>query len=718
MKNSKFIGILLVLFLLSHIFLLADDRFLDSYKKGCEAMNMQEYSQAIAYFESAIAEEPVSSNKVRDYGVQFVSYHPYTYLVEAYLMWQGPDHLEKARQYADLAVRYKEDDPEKFQELKAKVTRLRRIVDSQIQANTQQEKPSIPLDTVNLLISQGQFHEALDQINLLIHSFPDEAILKSTKHLLRELILKTTTAEKSEQAHKKNLDEFLLKARQSISVDNQETAYLYYLYVDVLDPGNEEAALFIEKFKQNLADQGKTQEEIALELTSYKTENQDLLNRLTELADKNKKIRNELEVLQNQMSQMESATQPVTPQVEVTWDPKPVKDEEREYHLSATINSNIPIESVKFFSNGVLIKTWENIGKSHFKMPTIQNFSFLNYQNRLRLEIRDIRGNIHNDEIPLNIPQSTNKFFQHFPKAFVVFVLFTVSYVYMSRQRKKRQAFRERFNPYVAGAPVFSSSMFYGRHDLLKQILNTLHNNSMMICGERRIGKTTLMHRLHSVLPALDDPEYQFYPVMIDLQGMVEEDFFASMDHEIIDSLAETGIKLPEYWEGTMNVRVFTKRIRQIISELKSHSDRSPKLVLLLDEVDIMNSFSEKTNQQLRSVFMKGFAKHLVAVMAGIHLKKRWDSEGSPWYNFFEQIELQPFTNRHAKALIENPVKGIYSYSDEAEDRILELSNLKPYVIQRLCVNLIATILSENRRRVTRKDVDRVFESIQKEKEQ
>ena len=60
---------------------------------------------------------------------------------------------------------------------------------------------------------------------------------------------------------------------------------------------------------------------------------------------------------------------------------------------------------------------------------------------------------------------------------------------------KRRIAFVNKYNPYIAGAPVRNEKMFYGRERLLRRLINNLHNNSLMIYGPRRIGKTSLLHQ-------------------------------------------------------------------------------------------------------------------------------------------------------------------------------------------------------------------------------
>ena len=53
---------------------------------------------------------------------------------------------------------------------------------------------------------------------------------------------------------------------------------------------------------------------------------------------------------------------------------------------------------------------------------------------------------------------------------------------------------------------------------------------------------------------------------------------------------------------------------------------------------------------------------------------------------------------------------GIFSYDDEAIEGIINYSECKPYIIQKLCVHLINHIIEQKRRRVTTRDVEIVRE--------
>jgi tetratricopeptide (TPR) repeat protein/Cdc6-like AAA superfamily ATPase len=290
---------------------------------------------------------------------------------------------------------------------------------------------------------------------------------------------------------------------------------------------------------------------------------------------------------------------------------------------------------------------------------------------------------------------------------------------FVAQRLRRRRARHRRFNPYIAGAPVLDETMFYGRESLVARMLSTLHRNSLMITGERRIGKTTFLHHLSKVLASDQGGDWQFFPVFIDLQGVPEQSFFHAMMAEIVDALAlseetRAALRLKPEPDG-YEARDFSHDLKRILEELKTRTRRQVKLALLLDEVDVLNEYSESVNQRLRGIFMKSFSENLVAVMSGVGIRRRWNSEVSPWYNFFDEIELTTFTRDEAEALIREPVAGVFRWETEAVERILELSGLRPYLVQKYCVHAVNRMLEEGRSKVKAEDVEVAREVVDRE---
>ncbi len=269
---------------------------------------------------------------------------------------------------------------------------------------------------------------------------------------------------------------------------------------------------------------------------------------------------------------------------------------------------------------------------------------------------------------------------------------------------------RRKFNPYVAGAPVMNDEMFFGRRHLVDRILQTIHNNSLLLYGERRIGKTSIQHQLKRRLLDVDDPHFTFHPVYIDLQGTPQEQFFWTIARDVVEEVAPTleGLAITAAAPTEYDYRDLLGDLRAVIRFLQDQSPKTVKLVLLIDEVDELNEYDPRINQRLRSLFMKNFAENLVAVVSGVEIKKRWEREGSPWYNFFEEIEVRPFGEQEAAELIRKPIEGIFKADAAVVQRIISLTGGRPYLIQKLCVALVTRLHEQRRRRMTVADVDAV----------
>ncbi|PIE33755.1 hypothetical protein CSA56_10545 [candidate division KSB3 bacterium] len=73
-------------------------------------------------------------------------------------------------------------------------------------------------------------------------------------------------------------------------------------------------------------------------------------------------------------------------------------------------------------------------------------------------------------------------------------------------------------NPYIAGNPVSGEKKFIGRRDVLrhvKQMLHNPHTNAIVLYGQRRIGKTSVLLNIEHAL----NIQGQYIPVYVDLQG-------------------------------------------------------------------------------------------------------------------------------------------------------------------------------------------------------
>jgi hypothetical protein len=73
---------------------------------------------------------------------------------------------------------------------------------------------------------------------------------------------------------------------------------------------------------------------------------------------------------------------------------------------------------------------------------------------------------------------------------------------------------------------------------------------------------------------------------------------------------------------------------------------------------------------------------------------------------------LPPLSREEAIRLIKEPVKGVYSYEDEAVEAIWEYSQGHPQLVQQLCLEAVNRLLQGGRSRVTKADVESVYQEI------
>jgi len=292
----------------------------------------------------------------------------------------------------------------------------------------------------------------------------------------------------------------------------------------------------------------------------------------------------------------------------------------------------------------------------------------------------------------------------------------------VKQRRRLLEAVNRSYNPYVSGEPVRREDMFFGRHWLVQRIVDTLHNNSIMIHGERRIGKTTLLYQLSHVLSDVKDDEFWFLPIYIDLEGTEQQNFF----HFLIEELALTLTSNPDVDQPTLEVirtlnfhgiesnrytdRHFNRDLRRMITCLnecskRRHAKKQVRLILLMDEMDVISQYDHLIQQQLRRIFMRDFASTLGAVVAGIQISREWDRIESPWYNLFNEIRVEPFSRNQAEELLIEPVRDYYTYRPEAIDFIIGHSDGRPFRLQQYALEAVNHMLSKRRRWVKLEDV-------------
>ncbi|MFZ6031268.1 MAG: AAA family ATPase [Chloroflexota bacterium] len=275
-------------------------------------------------------------------------------------------------------------------------------------------------------------------------------------------------------------------------------------------------------------------------------------------------------------------------------------------------------------------------------------------------------------------------------------------------------------NPYVVGTPLQSGSpLFFGREDVvgfIQENLAAAHRNNLVLIGQRRTGKTSLLKQL----PARLDDGY--LPVFLDGQALGLDpglaNFFLSLATEICFALEDRGfeIEMPELSDFTESPTYafehrFLPKMWRAIGEERH-------VLLMLDEFEELEA-SVRRGDLDASIF--GFIRHIIqhyenlsVIFCGTH---RLEELASNYWNVLFNISLYRhitlLDRGEAFRLVQEPVAGFgMRYDDLALDKIWRVTAGHPYFLQLMCHSLVNRHNKTQRPYITVADVNAALEDI------
>jgi hypothetical protein len=251
----------------------------------------------------------------------------------------------------------------------------------------------------------------------------------------------------------------------------------------------------------------------------------------------------------------------------------------------------------------------------------------------------------------------------------------------------KSVEFREiKENPYIVGAPVRVSSMFFGREDSLTRIRGTIEGlqvNQAIVYGQFRMGKTSILYKL------LEELEAKYVPVLAITHGFDtgESELLESWSMQIAYAIEKRNGRTPEipdYRKLSDPYGEFKRFTRQGLEELGG-----AKIIFMIDEYGFIDDLVEnkRIDEELFDL-LDWMIKHdrIEIILAGRlpleNLKaEKWKKISPP----FVKIKLDKLDEESTRRLITKPAKGYVKYDDSAIERIFRLTNCYPYLVQLCC---------------------------------
>jgi tetratricopeptide (TPR) repeat protein len=272
-------------------------------------------------------------------------------------------------------------------------------------------------------------------------------------------------------------------------------------------------------------------------------------------------------------------------------------------------------------------------------------------------------------------------------------------------------------NPYIAGAPVVESSMFFGREDVFKWIERSLAgkyvNHILVLHGQRRVGKTSVLKQIPNFLPK------HYIQVFFDLQGRTStslDRFLWWLASEIVRTLKkERGIEVlrPErkaFEDTEYLIGEFLPSLRPLLGE--------QILILTFDEFDTLDKF------EIQETLARPLIAYLRRMMEmdGLNFIFSIGSSGDKLENmqasytdFFKSAlyrKISFLTRDDCHRLITKPVEGTIQYESKAVERIVEITSGHPYFTQLMCHELFALCQKTGSRTISAENVESVLGDV------
>lgn len=260
-------------------------------------------------------------------------------------------------------------------------------------------------------------------------------------------------------------------------------------------------------------------------------------------------------------------------------------------------------------------------------------------------------------------------------------------------------------NPFSNYGNKVSPEAYCGRKDIVRYVFDRISQGaSVSIVGERRIGKTSLLHYIKSTI-AMNrfgiDPQL-FLFIYVDCFGLTRScprDFWLLLLQKMNELLLDRGVSetlnfLIRDLQASPDPEFFPfGEIAQLMQRIKAWG-RQP--VFLLDEFEsVINSGSldKEFLKPLRSLATSNPLTFVVATRDNLEVVCHSDLRGSPFFNIFGMRELHVFTEAEFHEWVSFRLKDTNVSFGEAEVNLfVPLAGRHPFFSEMLAYPLFYSV--------------------------
>lgn len=239
-------------------------------------------------------------------------------------------------------------------------------------------------------------------------------------------------------------------------------------------------------------------------------------------------------------------------------------------------------------------------------------------------------------------------------------------------------------NPYIVGNPIRDQGVFFGRQDIFRDVMQVLRqprSNAIVLYGQRRIGKTSVLLQLDTQLARAGD----FTPVYFDLQDKAARSLSEVLYELSLHISRVTGHTVAQSTDfqgsGDYFRSVFLPEITQKVA--------SGGLVLLFDEFDVLDSPTRTQASEAFFPYLRAWMSDVQKVKFVFVIGRRPEDLSVRSMSTFKGIQstrvsfLTPTDARNV--VLQSEMNNSLNWQDSAILRVLDLAHGHPYFTQLLC---------------------------------
>ena len=250
------------------------------------------------------------------------------------------------------------------------------------------------------------------------------------------------------------------------------------------------------------------------------------------------------------------------------------------------------------------------------------------------------------------------------------------------------------YNPYIAGNPVHGQGQFIGRSDTLRDVEQTLRNpsaNALVLFGQRRIGKTSVLLHIKQALRAKEE----FMPVYFDLQDKAALPL-SQVLYQLAQVMAQTTVALMPDRRKFDPEGIF---FRETFIPRAVEACQNRGLVLLLDEFDVLDMPQQKRAGSTFFPYLLEWMRSATGMQFVFVLGRRPEELSTDTLSAFKGIlsrRVSLMKQEDTAAIIrqsEAEQNRSLCWSDAAVQRVWYWTQGHPYFSQLLCSEVWETAM-------------------------